>query len=140
MFTRVKCDQDLSTKTNDITTVAGLPFQPQPSSSSHNIRRERVGQKPEGTEQKNLYSCDDCGNAYVTGGGLYQHKRIKKFGNIYGCRICSKRFFTLASIKRHVSQIHKSRFTDWLCGKCEKQMSSAHVFTEHLKTEHFADF
>lgn len=64
--------------------------------------------------------CNTCGKMFLTGGGLYKHKKIEhgRTEDLIPCPECDKKFVTQSALKRHMPRHSTDR--PHVCANCGK--------------------
>lgn len=69
------------------------------------------------------YVCSECGKWFVSGGGLYKHKKINhgRSEDLIPCPECDQKFVTQSALKRHMPRHSSERpHACHICGKSYK--------------------
>lgn len=89
------------------------------------------------------YECSSCGKTF-TGDRQYEHHRRNPCNIIsnaitFECCICHMgNFFTIRSLKRHITQKHepKPKTTTNICSICKKTFANIYILKSHIKEIH----
>jgi len=81
-------------------------------------------------QTRRLFSCRDCIEIFSTYSQLRSHK-LTVHGNETVCKICSRKFSSVAALTQHLSQ-HSSEDWEFLCSTCNLIFASDSRFREHM--------
>ena len=85
-------------------------------------------------EEKQTYSCEDCGKVFSKKGNIKAHMVYHSDERQFPCNLCAKAFKTLRDLNHHM-RIHNGQ-KPYKCEICEKTVAqSANLYT-HMKVYH----
>ena len=100
------------------------------------MSKEDLRRKRDFAKNKDGETCSFCFKLFATKFTRKRHEQSTHGGGFLNCLVCSRKFQSEASLKKHSDTYHKQSVSSFKCTLCEKILSTEEILKRHTATVH----